>query len=746
MTMALVDPYSPCPCGSDKKYKWCCQKAESFVERAQRLVESNQLEAAVGILNEGLAKHPDSPWLKLRKSLLLAALHRHEEAKECCTSVLRDQPDHIGAAILRLRVVLSSDSPDAAALELQHALKRIKPEQRHRLVRMIGLVADQLARVERIPAALKHYALAVGNESSGESPFATALRELKAEPGISPWLKEPYTLSPPPANLGEAQREPFDRALEWAREGLFESAASAFELLTADRVAGVAAERNLGLCRLWLGDEPGAAEALWRWIGRAGSAPEAVDLAVVCQLIRPIEDPEPIEQVQLTWPLRDREALLKTLGGLDSVVNGGSRSSDPENEDSPEIVCYHWLDRPNIESRAGLSREQIPLIQADILVGQDTVALETQDDGRLNGLIDRFTSMAGKSVPPAHPRTKVLHRIDRSDQALICYWHLPPGLPADEVKRLESEQTAYIVKEIWPETPLEMLGGRSPVQVSRAGQHGMALQAEVLRLESSSAEWGEMVPWNELRGRLGIPVDPPIDLATLDVDRVPVGRLFRLPLSALDDDRLIKLYYRAREFGLNGLILKTAHEIVSRPEAGRQGKIDPVGLFGILAMEAAGGRDFEGSMGWLRRGRTSAEPRLRGELAPHWDMLEIQVRAMHEEPEEWVPELAVVLERYASNEPASMVLTTRMLEMGLVRLGSPPDRPGELILDSRPLQQLLSRYGPKVTTASGYLGVSATKGEIWTPDSESKGSSSIWTPGSDAASPGGKPRIIMTGQ
>ena len=57
-------------------------------------------------------------------------------------------------------------------------------------------------------------------------------------------------------------------------------------------------------------------------------------------------------------------------------------------------------------------------------------------------------------------------------------------------------------------------------------------------------------------------------------------------------------------------------------------------------------------------------------------------------------------------------------------------------------------YGPKVTTSSGYLGVSATKGEIWTPESAAKGSgSAIWTPGSDAggAAAGEKSRIILPG-
>ena len=62
--------------------------------------------------------------------------------------------------------------------------------------------------------------------------------------------------------------------------------------------------------------------------------------------------------------------------------------------------CFHWLDRPVSEERTGLSRQDIPTIQGDVLVGSDTVVLETHDDGRLNNLIDRFMALAGKSVPP----------------------------------------------------------------------------------------------------------------------------------------------------------------------------------------------------------------------------------------------------------------------------------------------------------------------------------------------------------
>ncbi|MEA2632804.1 MAG: hypothetical protein QOE66_3023, partial [Chloroflexota bacterium] len=80
------------------------------------------------------------------------------------------------------------------------------------------------------------------------------------------------------------------------------------------------------------------------------------------------------------------------------------------------------------------------------------------------------------------------------------------------------------------------------------------------------------------------------------------------------------------------------------------------------------------------------------------------------------------------------------------------EQPDDLVADPRPLQALLARYGPRVTTASGQLGVAATKGEIWTPGS-SAGGGAIWTPGSGPAgavpapAPGGeKPRLIIPGR
>ena len=67
--MAAIEPYAPCPCGSGQKFKWCCQGVEPIADRAQRLFEGNQIEAAFQALDEGLKKTPDNPWLLTRKAL-----------------------------------------------------------------------------------------------------------------------------------------------------------------------------------------------------------------------------------------------------------------------------------------------------------------------------------------------------------------------------------------------------------------------------------------------------------------------------------------------------------------------------------------------------------------------------------------------------------------------------------------------------------------------------------------------------
>ena len=112
--------------------------------------------------------------------------------------------------------------------------------------------------------------------------------------------------------------------------------------------------------------------------------------------------------------------------------------------------------------------------------------------------------------------------------------------------------------------------------------------------------------------------------------------------------------------------------------------------------------------------------------------------------------MAILLERYGQDPQANQIILMSLVEMGLVRVLPNPDNRGEILLDTRPLQAMLAEYGPRVTTASGRLGVSAAKPEIWTPGATAPGGGGgIWTPGAGPPSagrrqaPADRPRLVI---
>src|SRR5262249_26026310 len=150
------------------------------------------------------------------------------------------------------------------------------PESRSRLVKIAAILGEELAKHHFVPAALRHLELASTLEESGESVVRPSYQSQKTNPTISPWLKQPYELIGPPDQLSGPKRVRFEEVRDWARQGLWQSAAASFELLTANSTAGLAAQRNLGLCRLWLGDVKAACASLRSWLDRTNPTTEAV--------------------------------------------------------------------------------------------------------------------------------------------------------------------------------------------------------------------------------------------------------------------------------------------------------------------------------------------------------------------------------------------------------------------------------------------------------------------------------------
>jgi tetratricopeptide (TPR) repeat protein len=745
--MALVDPYSPCPCGSGQKYKWCCQKVEAYVERAQRLLDSGQYESALKPLDEGLAQVPDNVSLLFRKALVHLHLNQVERARLALRLLLQKHPAHLGGSILLTRLALETEGPAQAVSQFQQALSARRPEDRGQLGSLASFLGSALASAGFAAAAIKHLELA-GRLSGGDGNQAIAsLQSLRARTTISAWEKNPYRLSPPPDHVSEPFRESFERALGWAEEGLWSAAASAFELLAAGSGAGALADRNRGLCCLWLADLDGAAKALRRYIARTGPSGDAVELEALCQIIA--EDPphDPIEFVQLTWPIRNREGLLSALRANPSFEVGTDRNLIADDSKSPEVQRFYVLDRPRIVAKPGLTREEIPLVDGEVLVAADTVVLEAYDDGRLDQLSDRFTAAAGSNIPPSHPRTKVIGHEQRHLLALSWQWQVPPGLAEADAERLGDEQMAHVMSEIWPRTPHPWFRGKSPLEAGQSGAFETSLRAAVLQMEGSHEGKGGELDWNQFRSKLHVKPEPAVDPQRVDIDQIHLSRLSSIPIEQLDDDRILALYRRAREWGLRRVMNRVARLIDQRPSLMVKGQIENITLYGDLALEAAQESDRAQAASWIARGRGCDPPQKRSAHALGWEMIELQVEMIVDEPEVWVGRLAVILERYRGNQEATSAVLLQLVSLGLVQARVDPKRPDQLLLDTSAMDSLLSQYGPRVTTAAGELGAAATQGGIWTPDSAAR-ASPIWTPGSGSPSPRAaeKSKLILPGQ
>ncbi len=745
--MALVDPYAPCHCGSGQKYKWCCQNVEAYVERSQRLLDHGQHDLALKTLVEGLAKVPDNVSLLLRKALVELHLNQTDTAGETLQLLLQKHPGHLGASILMTRLVLDKDGAPAGVAQFQQALSAHSPEDRGQLASLASFLGSTLARASYPAAAIKHLELAIRLSVEEEKQAGSALQNLRVNPAVSIWEKNPYRLWPAPEQAQAAYRESFERALNWAEEGLWSSAASAFELLAAGSGVGVIADRNRGLCCLWLADHDGAVAALRRYIARTKPTTDTVDLEALCQKIERPSRHDLVEFDRLSWPIRNRDGLLAALRAASGIAAGPDRPLDPDGPESPSLESFFVLDRPAIEAKAGLTRQDIPVVIAEVLVDKEVVILEAFDDGRLDRLVDRFTAVAGSTIPPAHPRTKVIGHEPRHELAMAWQWHAPEGLSEEETDRLTREQFSYMISEVWPNTPHPSLRRRTPLQAAQAGDGETFLRGSLRQIEALHDEPAKILDWDGLRSKLHLNPEPLIDPETVQIDQLHLSRLALVPVERLDDDRLLALYRQTAKWGLRLIRNQAARVIEQRPSLMLKGQIEVITLYGDLALEAAQQNDRAMAEQWLARGRQAEPPQKRSAHALAWEMIGLEVKMLLDEPDEWVPVLAVILGRCRGNQEATSAVLLRLVSLGLVRAALDPKRPDQLLLDTRILDQYLKRYGPRVTTATGELGVAASQGEIWTPESAGA-PSTIWTPGSASApaQSAEKSKIILPGQ
>src|SRR5262245_53878349 len=124
------DPYASCPCGSGKKFRWCCQEIYQDIDKAYSLNADGQHEAALRVMEELVKKHPGNPEAWGRQAAMLYANGRLDDAERALQKAFELNPDYPFGYLLRGQFRENEGEIAGAVLLYRKAADRYSPEAR----------------------------------------------------------------------------------------------------------------------------------------------------------------------------------------------------------------------------------------------------------------------------------------------------------------------------------------------------------------------------------------------------------------------------------------------------------------------------------------------------------------------------------------------------------------------------------------------------------------------------------------
>lgn len=723
-----ADPYQLCPCGIQKKIKFCCgvEVLEDLGKIEQALAGEQRL-GALDLCNRLLAQKPDRPCVLMNKALIQLQLEEYEPAAETVKRLLEVSPDnpsgHALAAILRA----SHLDAEGAVEELQTALELSQGNLVPTVYEALGAVSRALELVDEVLPA-RAYAMLQALASQGQDQQAVsrllAMPTMRQVPLAAIAMSEFAPHAPNQDDAGADAAE-YDAALRLAMQGCWRAAAQKYAALAERHPQDPLVWRHLGVCRLRVLDEEGAIAALRRLSALPGiprdQAVEAECLAIY------LAGPAPIDMVPemtVTYVVKDTSQLREQFLSNKRLqsVPVPRPVEEPSPNEPPPLAAYLLLDRPVPPTAQNLSRDTVPrLLGSLLLYGKETdrparlefVTLKMSDyEARLKQLVEVGGPLLGEKLSEEETG-----RASAVAAALSINWRLPDETPPDVRKRLVQEQRTLGLLSIWPNLPMGALDGRSPRQAVADPVGQIRVQALILTMDLDETD--ENPDYNKLRRSLGLPTVEPIDPAGVNIEQLSPAQISRLEVAKLTDEQLVRAYRRGLAFATPRLMKPLAAEIAARPSLDNHPQVDKSEVYDLLSRLSP---DPDAILANLLKAQEAAKAK--GRSPARYLLQELPIRLARGEEQESRRVLNLLMTRY-SNEPGiQQALGSLLNEMGLLRVDPATGRAVIAIptMGSRP-------------AVAGEPAAAAPASGLWTPEAAtpaaaaSEGKSKLWLPG-----------------
>jgi hypothetical protein len=722
-----IDAYSPCPGGTGKKIKFCCSDLVADLDKLDRMLEGEQYLAAAQHVDRLLAQGQKRACLMAVKAMLLRATQQLEAGQAHIAEFLKAFPENPVAWAEAAILTALTETGQAAMPKLQRAIALSSRALEARVYMAADVVAEALLQDGDWLAARalwRFQAMAAPKDPHPLEHLARWNRSLeipllmKGEP--------PLLLCPADAHW----KPRFDEALDLLPLGRWQAAAEKLAALTEEAPNAAALWQDLAILRQWLADDEGAVRA-WRKFAslraaqetgsaaglpetRAGAAAgdspleDAVEATALAMLLSSDPLGDTASWLRLDWPVRDAERLGEALLSDPRVtqVPFDPAAMATEQSPPPRWLCV-LLDRPMPQTSDGLSLATMPRVLGQaMLFGRQTdrearLEIEGLAAGDLEAIRGLLRALGPEALGP-EPQAEVANRTSASFQLLTRRWNLPRGTTREQLATLTAQHRQQALLEVWPETPLGLLGGQTPLGAAAEPAHRVPLLAAILVLEHWCRRTPPAFDFNDLRGRLGLPTLGPIEPSPGQVQSMSLLRLVRVVVEKLSDEDLLAGFQRAAAFHVVEAIEKFGREIIARP-----GFADRPERQQTLALLAQSAQKIEDALGHVDQGRQAAQAA--GKSCASWDLLELSFRFAAGHAAEAMQLVQHIETRHIEEPGVAQALTHLLVEVGLLNPDGTPVQFGPQPAEEAPPDQPSGLWTPDSAKATG-------GGKLWTPE------------------------------
>jgi tetratricopeptide (TPR) repeat protein len=652
----MLDPYSPCPCGSGKKFKFCCQPIHADIERALRQDAEGQREAALKLMEQVVKQHPTNPEALGRQAQLLYASNQVEAAEEALQKAFDISPHYPFGHLLRGMFRYQEGELPGALLLFRKAAEYYDPEARDALAQVYMLIGDCEMKLNRPVAARAALQIALHNDPGNEElrqNFEAGFGDKSVLPRAA---RREYTFLSPAAGVTGNRRAAWDRALGGPGTRLSD-AARAFEQLTAEDANDAAAWYNLALARAWLGDNGHALDALDRYVDLEPDEARAADawtLAEVLRLGHGLEDRADYREYSVSYQLRDPNPLFALLQDWERDHRlVGVQASQEEG-----VLSALVLEKATALAGAAAAGAPQRVASYLLMVGP-LLRLRHPVKESLDRVCAELQQRAAPSLSPGVERVSPATFSDVVLEALA----FPAGVNDKNLAEQGArEYAARFFEDTWVHRPLRSLSGVPPVDAAGHRSLRKKLLGVVEFLQQCAA--GGIVQtydFDGLRRKLGLLGPAPAAAAAGtagagDIGAMGAAELAGLPDATLSADQLAEAYQTALRLDAQDLAGRFARALVGRPP--EEGRPDRGVWYLFLVQRALAEGNLDEALTLIDEGERADAERNEGRRRNDFELRRAQVLLKRGQPEQ----AQEVYDRLAAADPGNLQVRGKAAE------------------------------------------------------------------------------------